>query len=33
MNLLDEVRRYYPDLVASRYKLDQEALACPPTTC
>ncbi len=30
MNLLDEVRRYYPDLVASRYKLDQEALALPP---
>ena len=30
MNLLDEVRCYYPDLVASRYKLDQEALALPP---
>ena len=29
-DLLDEVRRYYPDLVASRYKLDQEALALPP---
>ena len=30
MNLLDEVRRNYPDLVASRYKLDAEALALPP---
>ena len=30
MNLLDEVRRNYPELVASRYKLDQEALALPP---
>ena len=30
MNLLDEVRRNYPELVASRYKLDAEALALPP---
>ena len=32
MNLLDEVRRNYPDLVAQRYKLDAETLALPPTT-
>ena len=31
MNLLDEVRRNYPDLVAQRYKLDAETLALPPT--
>ena len=30
MNLLDEVRRNYPDLVAQRYKLDAETLALPP---
>ncbi len=30
MNLLDEVRQNYPDLVASRYKLDAETLALPP---
>ena len=30
MNLLDEVRRNYPDLVAQRYKLDTETLALPP---
>ena len=30
MNLLDEVRRNYPDLVAQRYKLDAESLALPP---
>ena len=30
MNLLDEVRRNYPELVAQRYKLDAETLALPP---
>ena len=30
MNLLDGVRRNYPDLVAQRYKLDAETLALPP---
>ena len=30
MNLLDEVRRNYPDLVAQRYKLDAETMALPP---
>ena len=30
MNLLDEVRRNYPDLVARRYKLDAETMALPP---
>ncbi|MGN0708159.1 MAG: ribosome biogenesis GTPase YlqF [Faecalibacterium sp.] len=30
MNLLDEVRRNYPELVAQRYKLDEETLALPP---
>ena len=30
MNLLDEVCRNYPDLVAQRYKLDAETLALPP---
>ena len=30
MNLLDEVRRNYPDLVAQRYKLDAATLALPP---
>lgn len=30
MNLLDEVRRNYPDLVAKRYKLDTETMALPP---
>ena len=30
MNLLDEVRRNYPNLVAQRYKLDAETLALPP---
>ena len=30
MNLLDEVRRNYPDLVAQRYKLDAETLVLPP---
>ena len=30
MNLLYEVRRNYPDLVAQRYKLDAETLALPP---
>ena len=29
-DLLDEVRRNYPDLVAQRYKLDAETLALPP---
>ena len=29
-NLLDEVRRNYPDLVAQRYKLDAETMALPP---
>ena len=33
MNLLDEVRRNYPDLVAQRYKLDAETLALRPTNC
>ena len=30
MNLLDEVRRNYPDLGDQRYKLDAETLALPP---
>lgn len=30
MNLLDEVRRNYPEKVAERYKLDAEALRLPP---
>ena len=30
MNLLDEVRRNYPDLVGQRYKLDAETMALPP---
>ena len=30
MNLLDEVRRHYPEKVAERYKLDEQALALPP---
>ena len=30
INLLDEVRRNYPDLVAQRYKLDAETMALPP---
>jgi ribosome biogenesis GTPase A len=30
MNLLDEVRRNYPEKVAERYKLDEDTLALPP---
>jgi ribosome biogenesis GTPase A len=30
MNLLDEVRRNYPEKVAERYKLDEETLHLPP---
>jgi len=29
-NLLDEVRRNYPELVANHYKLDMSALELPP---
>jgi ribosome biogenesis GTPase A len=30
MNLLDEVRRNYPEKVVERYKLDEDTLALPP---
>jgi ribosome biogenesis GTPase A len=30
MNLLDEVRRNYPEKVAERYKLDEDTLSLPP---
>jgi ribosome biogenesis GTPase A len=30
MNLLDEVRRNYPEKVAERYKLDEDTLELPP---